>query len=144
MIGRIIRWLLVPVSATAVVVLAIFGSRWAVTVIDSRCPVDRMVGGACVEPWHTSAVEAAIYAGVGLGALGLTLVPALVAPSLKRTVAVAGFLLGVGAAATLYLTTSWSVLLPPLALAAASGALGVWIMWSRANGAIAESAHAAR
>lgn len=126
MVGRIVRWLLVPASAVAVVALAVAGSRWAVSLIDRRCPVDRMIGGACVEPWHTGAVEGSIYVSVVVGALALALVPAMVAPGLKRTVAAAGCLLGVGAGLTLYLSTGWNELLVPLILAAAAGSLGVW------------------
>ncbi|MEQ8858471.1 MAG: hypothetical protein RIC56_07485 [Pseudomonadales bacterium] len=131
MIGRILRWMLVPVTAVAVVALAVVGSRWAVSIVDGRCPVDRMVGGACVEPWHTGAVETAIYGGVAFGAFGLVLFPALVAPNLKRTVAVVGLLLGIGGAAGFYLMTRWEVLLAPLAVAAASGALALWRTWTR-------------
>ncbi len=131
MLSRIVRWLLVPVSAAAVVALAIAGSRWAVSLADRHCPIDRMVGGACVEPWHTGVVEAAIYVAIAAGALGLALLPAMVAPNLKRTVAVAGCLLAVGAVLTLYLSTSWRVLLLPLLLAAAGSGLGVWWIWSR-------------
>jgi len=129
--GRVVRWLLVPVSAVVVVGLAIAGGRGTVTLIDGRCPPQSMVGGACVEPWHTGAVEAVIYTATGIGVLALAIVPALIAPSLKRSVAAAGALLGVGAVAAFYAVTTWPVVLPLLALAATAGGLGLWWTWRR-------------
>jgi len=131
--GKIVRWLLVPVAATAVVAVAIVAGRGAVDLIDGRCPPQSMIGGACVEPWHTGAVEAVIYGATGLGVLALVIVPAAVAPGLKRSIAGAGALVGTGAVGALYLLTTWPVVLPLLALAGAAAALGLWCTWRRST-----------
>ncbi|NBC23796.1 MAG: hypothetical protein GVY21_10005 [Gammaproteobacteria bacterium] len=133
LLGKVVRWLLVPVAAAAIIVLTIMAGRGVVDLIDGRCPPQSMIGGACVEPWHTGAVEAVIYGATGLGVLALVIVPALVAPSLQRSVASAGALLGTGAVGAFYLLTTWAVVLPLLAVAVAAAALGLWWAWRRSN-----------
>ena len=130
-LGLLGRWLLVPVSAVAIVITVIAAGRGSVALADGRCPVTSMVGGACVASWHTSVVEAAIYAGVILVALGLVIVPAMIAPALKRTVAVTGFVLVAGAVGAVYYLTSWGELLAPLLAAIASGGAALGWMWKR-------------
>ncbi len=96
-----------------------------------------MVGGACVAPWHTTAVEWVIYGATVFGVLALVIVPALVAPRLERTVAGAGALLAIGSTAALYVITAWSVMVPLVVIAAAAAALGLACIWPR------RTAHAA-
>lgn len=126
----LVRWLLVPVSAAMVVAGVIAAARWAVSVAGQRCAAESMVGGACVESWHTSMVEAAIYVGVVLVALGLVMVPSMIAPGFKRAVAALGFLLTVGGIGTIYFLTAWAELLGPLAVAAVMAAAALWWAWS--------------
>lgn len=127
----LVRWLLVPGSAAAVLVALVAGGRWAVGQADLRCPADLMVGGACVASWHTSVVEAAIYVCVVLAGIGVVLIPALIAPKLERTVAVLGFLLVVGTAAAAFQMTGWAELVGPLVAVAIAGAAGLGWVWSR-------------
>lgn len=122
-----VRWLLVPVVLVAMPVVAAMVGRLAVGIADAQCPTAHMVGGACVAPWHTGIVEMSIYAAVALGATSMVAVPALVAPSYHRTVALIGLTLAVGLTATAYLQTSWPDLLPPLGITAAIG--GVTLAW---------------
>jgi hypothetical protein len=135
-IGKGIRWLLVPLSAAAVVVAGIVGARWAVSIVDRRCPVESMVGGACVEPWHTTAVEASIYTAIVLAVLGLVILPSLIAPQLKRTVAVVAFLGAIAAAGAAYFMTAWAEMLLPLVVTVLSGGIGILWVWSRSRGVL--------
>jgi hypothetical protein len=130
-LGPLLRWLLVPVGAVLVVAGVAVAARWAVTVADGQCPADSMVAGACVEPWHTGVVEASVYAAVVLAALGLVAVPTLIAPALKRTVAVLGFLLASTVVVAGYYLTGWADLLGPLAVTIVSAGLALAWVWIR-------------
>lgn len=130
-IGQAIRWLLVPVSAAAVVGACIVAARWAVSMVDRQCPIGSMVGGACVEPWHTTAVEASIYTAIVPAVLGLVILPSLIAPQFKRTVAVAACLGAIAAAGAAYVMTAWADLLLPLVVTVMSGGVGILWVWSR-------------
>ena len=82
---KVLRWLLTPLAAVSSVVGVIIAGRWTVTLADARCPSQSMIGGACVEPWHTGVVEAVIYVGLVLAAAGLVVLISLIAPALKRS-----------------------------------------------------------
>lgn len=127
----VIRWLLVPVSAVAVIAAGMLGARAAVAIADRRCPMESMVGGSCVEPWHTSVVETTIYVAAAVCMAGLVILPALIAPQLQRTVAVLLFLAAVGCIAAAFVLTGWPDLLRPLLVAVPVGALALWWIWSR-------------
>jgi len=127
----VIRWLLVPVSAAAIIGICVVAARGAITLVDQRCPPESRVGGACVEPWHTTAVEVTIYTAFVVAALALVIVPSLVAPRLKRAVAMVMLLAGLGIPGTMYYFTSWAELLAPLAVAALAGAIALWWVWRR-------------
>jgi len=133
-LAKAIRWLVVPVAAAAVIVGTFAAGRWAVTIADGRCPPESMVGGACVEPWHTSVVETVIYAGVVLAAIGIVILPAVIAPNFKRTTAAVAFALGVGGLAAMHIAASnvmgWSELIRPLFIAALAGAVSLWWVFS--------------
>ncbi|HEX7036818.1 MAG TPA: hypothetical protein VF210_13660 [Pseudomonadales bacterium] len=126
-----IRWLLVPVSAVAVIAASVVAGRAAVALADRRCPTESLIGGSCVEPWHTSVVEAAIYGAVAVCVAGLVILPARIAPQLQRTVAVLLFLAAVGCAGAAFVLTGWADLLRPLLVAVPVGALALWWVWSR-------------
>jgi hypothetical protein len=130
-IGKGIRWLLVPVSAAAVVAACAAAARWSITIVDRSCPAASMAGGACVEPWHTTAVEASIYIGVGLAALGVVVLPSLIAPQLKRTISIVAFGAATGVTVAAYFRTGWADLLMLVAVAVVSGGIGLWWVWSR-------------
>lgn len=135
MLANAIRWLLVPVAAAAMVAGAVIAARWAVSMADGRCPPASMVGGSCVEPWHTTVVELAFYAATVLAAAGVVILPAIVAPRLKRSVAVTAFVLAVGSAIAVHVAAyrglGWSELLTPVIVVAAIGAAAVWWVCAR-------------
>ena len=140
-----LRWLLVPVSAALVVAVVIYAGIFAVDIADQNCAADSFAASSCVASWHTTALETIIYAGVVLTAIGLVLVPSLIAPKLKVTVAVMGFLLAVGplaAAAILSASLPVPIIVPgdatvPLIAAAVAGGLGLFWVRSRAKQAAA-------
>ncbi len=132
-LGYVLRWLMVPLSAAAVIAAAVLAARLAVSVADRRCPVDSMIGGACVAPWHTNVVEAAIYAAVAAAALGLVALPPMVAPGGKRSVAVIGFLLVAVLAAAVRVRFAWNGLLLASAIAAGCAAAALVWSWSRSH-----------
>lgn len=133
-LARALRWLLVPISAAAVVAGTIIAGRWAVAIAAGRCAPQNMVGGACVEPWHTSVVETVVYTGVVLAAAGIVVLPAAIAPEFKRTTGAVTFVLGVGGLLAVHVAASnlmgWSELMLPLLLAAATGAAALWWAFS--------------
>lgn len=126
----VLRWLMVPVSAAAVIVVAIAAARWAVSIADRRCPAHSMIGGACTEPWHTTVVEGAIYIAVAAVAVGLVILPALIAPKLKRTVSAIAFLLVAALSASTYLLMGWGDTLTQFVITLACGAVATWWVWS--------------
>lgn len=132
-IVNFLRWLLVPVSAVAVLVLGAAVGRWFVTQADSRCDSANMIGGACVESWQTGLIENTIYVAVILAALAITLISAAIAPSFKRAVALLGALLVPGLLGLVYYRFGWTDFLPPLIVAIVAGAGGFFWVWSRSK-----------
>lgn len=126
-----IRWLLVPVAAAAVLSFCTVAARLAVTLADRYCPMPSMVGGSCVEPWHTTIVEVVIYTACALAASGVVLLPALVAPRFARAVAavtLTGVLIIAGSG---YLLLGWAELLMPVFVVAVFGAAALAWVWFR-------------
>ena len=120
--------MLVPVSALVVWAAVLLLGLAGVTVLDSFCPPQQMVSGACIAPWHQPAVEALIIACAGLAAFGIVVVTGLLAPVHTLRVAVVAF--ACGALFARYLAQSgdaWGAFLA----AAAGGSTGLWLVASR-------------
>jgi hypothetical protein len=130
-IGKSIRWMLVPVAAAAVVVFCVVAARAAISLVDQRCPAGSMVGGACVEPWHTTAVEAAIYTGLVVAVLALVILPAMLAPQYKRAVAVVLFVAAVSVTAAAWIMTTWAEMMMLVAVTVLTGGIALGWVWSR-------------
>ena len=127
MITKILRWLGIPVLMAGLGAAGFLTARWAVTQADANCA--DMVGGACVEGWHTDAVEWSIYIGVVLTVLLMTVFCAWLAPAGKRVVAIL-----VGALACVpfvagYVMTGWADLVFPIGLALAAAIVGIVWIW---------------
>ena len=90
-----------------------------------------MIGGACVEGWQTGLVEAAVYLGVILCTLSLTLIPSALAPALKRTVSVVGSMGCLAGLGWFYYITSWPELFLPMIISTLSAVVGLWWIWSK-------------
>ena len=128
---KIMRWIAVPIALALILAATVGGGQWIVTLVDSGCGPENMIGGACVEPWHTGAVENVIYIAVVIAALAITIIPATIAPDLKRTVAVFGALLLVGLTGSLYYFTRWPEFVFPSVIAALTAIVGIVWIWTR-------------
>ena len=133
MIKIILRWLCVPVSALILAFIAVGGSRGIVNLADTRCAAENMMGGACVEPWHTGFVELTIYFGIIFAAFTLSLIPSAIAPAFKRTVAVIAGVLPAAGLGTFYYFTQWPQLILPMIVAVTGSTLCITWVWSRSK-----------
>ena len=133
MVMVILRWLLVPVCMGAVAAAAFFGGRWVVSRADARCAPENLIGGACVEPWQTGTIEMVIYGAVVLMGVGLTLLPAALAPALKRSVAVLGGVLALVPLGFIYAVFGWAEVFAPMLVTALAGLAGIGWVWTRHN-----------
>ena len=124
-----LRWLSVPLVIVGVAAGCAACARWFVNLADERCR--DMVGGACVESWHTDVVEWSIYVGVVVAFLLMTILSAWVAPSLKRAVSIVVGVLGVLVLIVGRLMTGWDVMLLPVLVGAVSALVGIMIVWRR-------------
>jgi len=95
-----------------------------VSVIDSFCPPELVVSGACTAAWHAPAVDALVLLCTAIAAVGIVIVPALVAPS--RRLLVAGLAYACGTAFAVY-AASGGQLWGPFFVAGVSGSIAVWL-----------------
>ena len=102
-------------------------ASWAVSYADGSC--DSMVGGSCVEAWHSSVVEWSVYLGIVVALLVATTLPARIAPALKRTTAIVAGVIGNAPLWFSYFATNWNDLLLPVILAGISALLGILLVW---------------
>jgi hypothetical protein len=118
-----LRWILVPVSAIvafyAPTVVAIAGF----SLINRLCPPELMVSGSCTASWSGLATEALVILCAALSAIGVVLVPALVAPERKLKVATLAFT--GGALLAIYIALHGS-LWELLTAALVGGGLALW------------------
>ena len=134
-LGLLLRWLLVPIVTVALGLAGALLGRWIVSLGDSRCTTENLIGGACVEAWQTGFVEAVIYAVAIVLVLAMTALPAAMAPALKRSVAcICGLIvpiLVIGA----YLRFGWTDFLPLVFVTTASAVVGISLVffWRRSN-----------
>lgn len=131
--AAVMRWLLVPVSAIAIAALGFAIGRWIVSAAGRRCAPELHAGGACVESWHTGLIEAVVYAGLIVTVPALIIVPVLIAPALRRTLAIVVASILLGSFFIFYRITGWAELLTPFAVAALCAAVTLWWIWSRSR-----------
>jgi len=113
----------VPLSALAVWFgVALLGLA-AYNLLDSLCPPELMVSGACTAPWYASAVEGVILLCTGLAAAGIVIIPALVAPAWR--VEVSTFAFACGALFAIYAALDASLWLA-FVVAAIAGSISLW------------------
>ncbi len=128
---KTLRWSLVPVSVGTILASAFFLGRAVVDWFDTKCAPQNLIGGACVESWHTNAVETGIYAALVFGAFCLTTIPALIAPAWRRFVTTLLLLLVVVGAVGIHFRFGWSDFVLPLCVAVLVAALGCWTIWRK-------------
>jgi cytochrome bd-type quinol oxidase subunit 2 len=128
-LSTLLRWLAVPLTIAAVAFACIAAAQQGVRAAEARCAA--MVGGSCVEGWHTDVVEWAIYLGLFVGVALIVVLSAWIAPAAKRAVAVIAALIGLAPAVAGYVLTGWPILLPPILLSAITAAACVAWVWRR-------------
>ena len=131
--GKVLRWLLVPLSVVGILLAVVLAGRVVLGIADGFCEEAHRAGGICVEAWHTSVMDALAYGGVFATAFLLATVPALIAPTLRRTVASIGALLLPALALVAWSSTNWPDLLAPFLLALAAALVGLAIIWRRVS-----------
>jgi hypothetical protein len=116
----VVRWALVPLTAFAVwsgtLLTGIAGS----SLLDSLCPPELMVSGACMAAWHRPAMAGLEMICAGMAAVGFIALPAKVAPAYKVHVAIICFV--VGGLLTIALAVA-GALWAPAAVASIAGAI---------------------
>jgi len=122
------RWALVPLSGLAVWLAVLLLGIVGYGVLDSLCPPELMVSGACTARWHGPGVDALVLLCTALASAGVVIVPARVAPGRRFHVALAAFT--VGAVFALYVARGGS-LWGPFFAAALAGSAGLWLVASR-------------
>jgi hypothetical protein len=126
----LLRWALVPLSAVAVWYLTFIFGLAAVGVLDTLCPADLMVSGLCTAWWHAPAVETLILACTVIVAVGLVILPGLIAPAWKFPVALIAY--GCGAAFAIYVAiASFGSFWKPFIASALSGSAALWMAATR-------------
>ncbi len=124
-----LRWIGVPLSGLAVWYGTLVLGVAAMLVLDALCPPELMVSGACTASWYFPALYGLIMFFSGVVALGIVVVPALIAPAFRFGVAVVAFATG-AAFAVYFAAHDWSLWGPFLA-AALGGSLGLWAASTR-------------
>lgn len=128
-LSTLLRWLAIPAVIAGVVTGCFAIARWATTQIDARC--EAMVGGACVEGWHTGAVEGVIYLAVVVGVALIVLLSSWIAPAGRRAVALVAGLIAIAPGMAGYLMTRWGDLVAPILVSLAIAALCIAWVWLR-------------
>lgn len=117
------RWIGVLPAALAGWLLGLATGLFLYGRLASLCPADQMVSGLCGASWYPLASQAVVCFGAALAAFLVVLLPSLVAPSHRITVAWVAFVSGAILAAVL----AWLAASPAeLASALAAGLLAVW------------------
>jgi hypothetical protein len=113
------------------IVVAMFTGERIVSSLDTRCAPANMTGGACVESWHSAAIEWVIYVELFIAAFVLVFLSAWIAPSAKRIIAILAAVLVTAAPTSLWLGLGWTdFMLPSLIVLVSSALGGLWI-WRR-------------
>jgi len=100
---------------------------WIVVFASGFCA--DMVGGACVDAWHTSAMEWTIYILVVTGLILIPVLAAWVAPAGRRWVAGVCGLVSTLPFLALYFSTGLFELTLPAVLAVVAAVVGIGLVW---------------
>ena len=121
-----IRWVLVPVAASAAWVASVVVGLLLHDLATGLCPETYMVSGACVAPWWPYADAAVLCVSAAFAAATVVLASTLTAPSHRPRVAVAVFLVGLVAAVLLAIAGDAYLGLPCAGIAG-----GLAVRWIR-------------
>lgn len=126
---KTLRWLLVPPSWLAGVLLSLAASMLLRALCIQLCPTELLVSGMCMAAWYPAAESLSFCAGAAMGAATAVLLPSLAAPRHRGRVALVA--LGAGTAcATAWLAAGGVSLLAPFACATAAGVVALFVVRS--------------
>jgi hypothetical protein len=124
--SRIIRWVLVLPAALAAWYAALFISIALYEGVEALCPFGQVVSGQCVAPWFVDASDAFIAFGAALAAALVVSACTFVAPTHRRHVAIATFVVG----AVVAIMMGWATFVAATITAIISGAVVlVFLLW---------------
>ena len=92
--SRAIRWVLILPAAIAAWYAAVFITIGLYEGVDVICPLGRIESGRCFAPWFLEASDAFIALGAALAAALVMIACTLLAPTHRRHVAIATFVVG--------------------------------------------------
>jgi hypothetical protein len=124
-----VRWILTPVAA---ILMPFAVGLLAGLIRDgllSLCPPEHLISDHCNMTWFVYAKQALFVASLSLSAVGVVIIPALLAPSRRLTVATLAYL-GGATVATYFLiqTSSWNFFVFP-AIGGTAALCVAWINW---------------
>jgi hypothetical protein len=126
--ARLVRWLLVLPASVAAWYLALVVGIGLHLALDSLCPPEQTVSGLCIAPWHAPASQTLMAFGAGLAALLVMLTCTFLAPTHRRQVAIATFIVGALVASIMGLSAS---ALGPMVAAILVGAVTLTVILRR-------------
>lgn len=122
--AKLVRWALVPMAVLSVWYTVLFLGMAGLSVVDAFCPPELVISGACTAAWHAPVVNALVLVCTAVAAVGIVIVPALVAPT--HRLLVAGLAYGCGALFAVY-AASGGTLWGPFFVAAIGGSGALWL-----------------
>jgi hypothetical protein len=138
---HIIRWILVPLSAVLGWYIAFFIALAILNYAGNFCPPELVSSGTCMAKWYSKAENIIINIGAGLGAVLVVLLPTLIAPAYRSSVAAIAYVAGTLAALWLgfgllgmirFSPSSWASALPVI-VSLVAGLITVFVLrkWLR-------------
>jgi hypothetical protein len=129
---RLLRWILTALALGGAYFATFAIAALLFTLVRFACPPELLISGACVAPWANQAEFVALIAATGAGAALFVGLPAAIAPSHKRVVAVSAYLLGLVIVGYVLWQLGASFIAPAVA-SASTGAMAAVLMWRRSN-----------
>ena len=122
-----LRWILILPAAIAAWYAALFIGIALYQGLEALCPPDQVESGHCFAPWFLPASSALIAFGAALAAAFVMIACTLLAPSHKRQVAIATFVVGTLVA----IAMGWNLAVAPMVAAITAGATVLVILLRR-------------
>ena len=128
-VATIIRWILVLPVAWLGWAISLGVGALVYSIAEASCPREQVISGHCAAPWFGRVMEGIFIGGSGLAAALILIGCTLMAPSRRRAVALATYLVGVGVALNIAIAAkAWG----PFASAVLVGAVALY--WIRSRG----------
>lgn len=127
--AQILRWVAVPLAGVVGWLATLFVGMASIGLLDSLCPPELVVSGACTAPWYDPAFTTLAVAFSFVVAFPIVLAPAATAPTHRFAVAIVAFLCG-AAFATYVVAVDYS-LWPHFLAAGLGGSISIVLASSR-------------